>query len=287
MAKYSIVNEIDGGTVAGEIAALQADSPKAILVVEGSSDERFFNQFRNEASCSIVISAGWENAIDGLMIVRANGRVGVLVVLDLDYRAVLQNVIVDPDIVFTREHDLEMAMTASPAFEKVLYELGSQPKIVAFMETGKSPRQLISDIARPIGALRLYAQEKRIALDFDEYDYRHLTIRMDFDFDDFVRMIFARSKIAVQTCPDLQVSVADKINNIPDQHLCCGHDVCAVLGRSLQSTLGSQNARFVTGELIERNLRLAYGAEEFVQSGLYQDIKGWEARNAPYLILRI
>jgi hypothetical protein len=287
MTQYSIVNEIDGDTVAGEIAALQAYSLKAILVVEGASDERFFRQFRDEASCSIVVSAGWENAIDGLMIVRATGRLGVLVVLDLDYRAVLQTLISDPDIVFTPEHDIEIAMIASPAFEKVLHELGSQSKIIAFIETGKNPRQLVFDVARPIGALRLYAQEKGIALDFDKYDYRHITIGMDLNLEELVRTIFARSEIGMHTCPDLQASITAKICNIPDHHLCCGHDVCAILGRSMQSTLGSQNARFVTGELIERNLRLAYGAEEFVQSALYGDIKGWETRNAPYRILRV
>src|ERR1700760_2591755 len=100
--KYSITNELDGATVAGEIAALQAaDAKKAILVVEGADDERFFNSVVNAERCSIVISAGWENAVNGLMIIREDGRRGVLVVIDLDYRSALGTEVDDPDIICT------------------------------------------------------------------------------------------------------------------------------------------------------------------------------------------
>src|SRR5262249_29975509 len=139
--KYSITNEIDGSTVAGEIAALQAaNSKKSVLVVEGPSDEHFFQSYIDDAACSLVISYGWENAIDGLMIVRNAGRKGVLVVLDLDYRSVLGTVVADPDIVFTEEHDLEIELLKSPAFEKVLNELGAPAKIQLFTSDGKNVR---------------------------------------------------------------------------------------------------------------------------------------------------
>src|SRR4051794_4274622 len=116
MTNYSILNEIDGATVAGEIAALQAaDASKSILVVEGASDERFFQSFIDHTACSIVISAGWENAIDGLMIVRSAHRTGVLVILDNDYREILGTTINDPDVILTAEHDIEVAMVSSSA----------------------------------------------------------------------------------------------------------------------------------------------------------------------------
>jgi Protein of unknown function (DUF4435) len=286
MTKYSIVDEIDGSTIAGEIAALQADSRKAILVVEGSSDERFFNSFIDHAACSIVISAGWENAIDGLMIVRNTGRVGVLVVLDLDYRAVLGTVQADPDIIFTAEHDIEIAMLTSVALDKVLHELGQPNKIQNFRSSGNDVRELVYSLARPIGALRLYAQENALSLDFDSYDYRHFAIDMTVDVAELIRVIFARSKVALLRIQTVQTSIQAKIASVPDHHLCCGHDACVAFGRSLQAKLGSQNAKSISGELIERSLRLAYGAAEFLNTHLYYEIKAWEGRNHPYRVLR-
>jgi hypothetical protein len=286
MAKYSIVDELDGSTVAGEIAALQADSRKAILVVEGSSDERFFNSFIDHATCSIVISAGWENAIDGLMIVRSAGRTGVLVVLDLDYRTVLGTVQPDPDIIFTAEHDIEIAMLGSAALDKVLHELGRPDKVQHFTSSGKDVRELVHSLARPIGALRLHAQENGLSLDFDKYDHRHLSIDMTVDVPELIRVIYARSKLPLLDIQTVLVSIQTKIASVPDHQLCCGHDVCVAFGRSLQSKLGSQNARFVTGELIERSLRLAYGAAEFLNTHLCNEIRVWENRNPPYRVLR-
>jgi hypothetical protein len=289
MTKYSIVNEIDGATVAGEIAALQAaNSKKAILVVEGSSDERFFRTFVDDATCSIVISAGWENAIDGLMIVRNDGRKGVLIVLDLDYRSLLGTVTADPDIIFTTEHDIEIAMLSSAAFEKVLHELGTPGKILSFTGMpGNNVRDLVFSVARPLGALRLYAQELDISLDFDKYDYRHFSISMTVNVPELIRVIFARSRVPLETTADVEAYIAAKLASVSDHHLCCGHDVCAAFGKSLQSKLGSQNAKFVTGELIERSLRLAYSVQEFLNSYLHREIEAWQGRNPPYRVLRV
>jgi hypothetical protein len=288
MKKYSITNEIDGATVAGEIAALQAaDAKKSILVVEGADDERFFKPFINSDRCSVVISAGWENAVSGLMIVRKNGRKGVLVVIDLDYRAVLGTHSDDPDIIYTADHDIEIAMVSSTAFDKVIYELGAHHKINNFSSSIDDVRELIYSLARPIGALRLYAQETGLSLKFDDYDYKHMTLDMTIDVPEFVRVIFARSKIGLSDCDAVIVSMRQKKASIHDNQLCCGHDICVAIGKSLQSKLGNQNAKFVTRELMGRNLRLAYGEAEFVNTHLYKEVKAWECSNPSFIVLRV
>ena len=60
-------------------------------------------------------------------------------------------------------------------------------------------------------------------------------------------------------------------------HMCCGHDLAEVFGLALQSLLGTQNAMVVRGEQIERAMRLAYSAVDFVKANLYKKIKNWEA----------
>jgi hypothetical protein len=288
MTKYSIVNEIDGATVAGEIAALQAaNGKKAILVVEGPSDQRFFAPFVDDASCSIVISAGWENALNGLTIVRANGRSGVLVVLDLDYRHLLGTLQADPDVIYTAEHDIEIAMLSSAAFDKVLCEFGAPEKIDSFVAKAGNPREIIFQLARPMGALRLYAQEHGIPLKFDDYDYRHFKISMDVDISELIRVIFARSRIQLPRVSAVKAYIDARVRNTPDHYLCCGHDVCVSFGKSLQARLGSQTAQHVAGRMIERFLRLAYGVQEFLHTHLYLEIKGWESRNHPLHVLSV
>jgi Protein of unknown function (DUF4435) len=107
----------DGGL---DIKDHRGNTKKSILVVEGADDERFFNSFVDSDHCSIVIAAGWENAVDGLMIVRNDGRKGVLIVIDLDYRGVLGTDVDDLDIIYTADHDIEVTMLNANGRQRTL-----------------------------------------------------------------------------------------------------------------------------------------------------------------------
>lgn len=69
--------------------------------------------------------------------------------------------------------------------------------------------------------------------------------------------------------------------------ICNGHDCAVALGKALRHFVGSKNAITTFGEEIESRLRLAFEADHFRQTALYQRIKEWEARSAPYVCLRI
>jgi hypothetical protein len=68
-------------------------------------------------------------------------------------------------------------------------------------------------------------------------------------------------------------------------HVCCGHDLVAILALGLRRALGTNDAGQVRAELIERSLRLAYEAEYFRGTQLYAAIRVWEERNLPYRVL--
>lgn len=282
---YSITNEIDAATVAGEIAAHKATGNKTILVVEGPTDEKFFSSYRDDANCVIVIAHGWENALGGLQIARGSHLKGIVVVIDQDYKALLGTCPQDEDVVVTEHHDIETMLFRSPALDKIIKEHAQPNKIETFVSQGGDMRRSILAAAAPLGALRYYSLANGLALDFDGYEHGHVSRNLCTSHDELVRKVFARSKKKEAEHLALKPFIVNAVQTIDHHILCCGHDIAAMIGKALQSLLGNQNAQIACTENIERLLRIAFGADDFRATRLYRDIKAWEARNPPFVVL--
>jgi hypothetical protein len=68
--------------------------------------------------------------------------------------------------------------------------------------------------------------------------------------------------------------------------VCCGHDLSAILAFGLRKVLGSCNPQYVNAYSVERGLRLAYEESYFRLTQLFRSMQEWQARNAPYIILK-
>jgi hypothetical protein len=148
---------IDGASIVAEIEMLRTLQNKAVLVVEGPSDDRFFANFVDAGTCEIVIAWGADNSLSALHIARSRRLKGVCYVLDRDYREFLCLMIDDPDVVFTDEHDIEMMMVCSPALTRVFLELGSRQKLREAEREGIALPEFVLEAAYVVGVLRLYA----------------------------------------------------------------------------------------------------------------------------------
>jgi hypothetical protein len=69
------------------------------------------------------------------------------------------------------------------------------------------------------------------------------------------------------------------INTHDPFHICCGHDLAEIFGKSLQTLLGSKRAIQVDPSSIETALRLAYSFYDFSRTRLFKSIRKWEQRN--------
>lgn len=281
------IAETDGDTIAAEILLLRDANDKAILIVEGPSDEKFFTPFVSDEHCEIVISYGRQHSLRGLAIVTHHGYAGILVVIDQDFDSFLHIEHNDLNVVVNRDHDIETTMLRSPAFEKVLVELGSKKKIKAIIDLGADLRQIILDPVHPLGVLRLYSLENGINLKFEELRFRFLSRKLTFELREMISEVFNHSQIHNY---DIDAVVAYIEAWRQRQHepwlMCCGHDLVCALGRALQSLIGSHSAGATHADHIESQFRLAFSADDFRATGLNADIRAWEARNAPYRCLR-
>ena len=68
-------------------------------------------------------------------------------------------------------------------------------------------------------------------------------------------------------------------------HVCCGHDMIAILSIALCKALGSCNSKQVEPNVLEQNLRLAYDSAHFRKTKLYIAIQTWEQTNKPFEVL--
>lgn len=272
------------GVVAAEVLMLRAAAKKAILIVEGGTDERIFRQFVDEAQCDIVIARGRKNALDAMEILEARGVDGIVCIVDVDYDRFCNRDVSTDNIVVTDENDIEIVMIKSSAFERVLAELSSIGKM-----GGKSVddvRAAIMNAAFPIGCLRRYSHVSGAGLKFQDMQYRFVSREMETDEQALAQYIKGRSDttLSVEELAEA-IKAAEEVG--PDRWaVCSGHDLCAMLGKSLQFLFGSQRGSDVDQDKIERHLRLAYDARCFSRSAVHAGLIAWEGRNVPFRCLQ-
>jgi hypothetical protein len=283
----SLTSETDGETVAAEIVLLRAANDRTILIVEGPTDERFFASFVDESECDIVISYGRSHSLTGLAIVTGHAIRGVLAVIDQDFDSFLDIVHNDPNVIVTEDHDIEIAMLKSRAFEKVLIELGSRAKIRALVDAGVDLRVKILEPVHPLGILRLFSLQNGLNLRFDELKFQFLNKKLELNNEDMVREVFNHSRVFGHDLQAVIEFIEDWQAKPHDRWLItCGHDVVTSLGRALQQMLGTQNSGAVQPEQIESRLRLAFSSDDFRATRIFADIRDWEAQNLPFRCLR-
>jgi hypothetical protein len=284
----ALEDEMEAWSVASEAIMLRAASNKTIMLVEGAKDNKFFNRFVDKDVCDIVISYGHENAVGALAILKDRNLDGIVCVIDSDFSG-FGPVVEDPNIIRTDLHDLETMLIESPAFDRVLAELGSEAKIVNLINRGKNPREIVRAAAHPLGVLRHHSLVASLNLDFDGFGLSHVDRRtLEVDIDEMIAHSLRRSRKPPNHHQDARRYIAVWIGRRHNHwHMCCGHDLAEVFGLALQSVLGTQNATLVKADQIERALRLAYEWADFVKTALHAKIREWELRNAPYRCLKI
>jgi 5S rRNA maturation endonuclease (ribonuclease M5) len=275
-------DQITPDRIANSIRLLRGDHEGVFLIVEGHSDKLIYERLVNKQEVRVTIASGKNNAIKALSILEKEDNFRrVVAVIDADFSRIEQQIPHSNNLFLTDEHDLEMMLIKSAAFDKLLKERGSEEKIKAFTE---DIRETLLKLGQEIGKLRWLSLRNKLDLKFEGLKFKNFIDKenLSINIDELIRSIKNNSKKPSldeqQIKQDLSV-ISDE-NHDPWQ-LCCGHDFIGILAIALCKVLGTWNANDVKTEVLERELRLAYELSYFYQTQIYQLMVNWQSNHHP------
>ncbi|MCZ8106512.1 MAG: DUF4435 domain-containing protein [Microcystis aeruginosa Ma_OC_H_19870700_S124] len=276
--------QITPDRIANSIRLLRSDHEGVFLIVEGHSDKLIYERLVNKQEVRATIASGKNNAIKALSILEKENFRRVVAVIDADFSRIEQQIPDSNNLFLTDEHDLEMMLIKSAAFDKLLKERGSEEKIAAF---SKDIRETLLKLGQEIGKLRLLSLRNELNLKFEGLNFSKFIDKKNLSIDIDKLMISIKNHSQKLSLDEQQIkqdlSVISDENHDPWQ-LCCGHDFISILAIALWKVLGTWNANDVKKEDLERDLRLAYELSYFYQTQIYQLMVNWQSNNHPYQI---
>ena len=278
-------DQITPDRIANSIRLLRSDHEGVFLIVEGHSDKLIYERLVNKQEVRVTSADGKNNAIKALSILEKEDNFRrVVAVIDADFSRIEQQIPDSNNLFLTDEHDWEMMLIKSAAFDKLLKERGSEEKIKAFTE---DIRETLLKLGQEIGKLRLLSLRNKLDLKFEGLKFGKFIDKekLSINIDELIISIKNHSqKLSLdeqQIKQDLSV-ISDE-NHDPWQ-LCCGHDFISILAIALCKVLGTWNANDVKKEDLERELRLAYELSYFYQTQIYTLMINWQSNHHPYQI---
>lgn len=277
---------LDATSLATRVMMLRQTTSKSVLLVEGLTDNRFYQKFIQQEKCEIQICGNKTLVLDTIAILDARAVNGVLGLVDLDYDELLGQSVGSRNLIRTHVHDLEVMLVESPALEAVLTEYADPQKLDAFQQRSRRTlRDTVFDAAFSIGLVRYYCQINSIPGDFKG---TNLTDCIDDDLNVDVTCVV---KAIFTSDPFRWKPVINYINRKADElynrrfHVCQGHDVVFILLKGL-SILGGFNSRRLNEGALQGALRLATSLSWFVHTELYSQVKQWECKNPSFKVFR-
>jgi len=275
-------DQITPDRIANSIRLLRGDHEGVFLIVEGHSDKLIYERLVNKQEVRVTIASGKNNAIKALSILEKEDNFRrVVAVIDADFSRIEQQIPDSNNLFLTDEHDLEMMLIKSAAFDKLLKERGSEEKIKAFTE---DIRETLLKLGQEIGKLRWLSLRNKLDLKFEGLNFKNFIDKenLSINIDELIRSI--KNKSQKPSLDEQQIkqdlSVISDENHDPWQ-LCCGHDFISILAIALCKVLGTWNANDVKTEVLERELRLAYELSYFYQTQIYQLMVNWQSNHHP------
>ncbi len=261
----------------------------AFLIVEGSTDERFYKWLVNRERCKIHITYGKNNAMQVLSLLEQSNFLGMLAFVDADFDVLEGKIPFSQNLLFTDTHDLETMIIHSPALTKVLHQFGSADKIEEIeKDTNRNVIAILLESGTHLGYLRWVSLVYKLSLTFEGLDFGKFVSKEKLTID--VAKLIKAVKDKSQKPGLSEEDIRDKLKKLQNSehsqwHICCGHDLVSILSLELTKAIGTYNTREVAPEMVEKFLYLAYERSYFAETQLYLSIQQWEQDNTPFIIL--
>ena len=275
-------DQITPDSIANRIRLLRGDHEGVFLIVEGHSDKLIYERLVNKQEVRVTSADGKNNAIKALSILEKEDNFRrVVAVIDADFSRIEQQIPDSNNLFLTDEHDWEMMLIKSAAFDKLLKERGSEEKIKAFTE---DIRETLLKLGQEIGKLRWLSLRNKLDLKFEGLNFKNFIDKENLSINIDKLIISIKNHSQKPSLDEQQIkqdlSVISDENHDPWQ-LCCGHDFISILAIALCKVLGTWNANDVKTEVLERELRLAYELSYFYQTQIYQLMVNWQSNHHP------
>ena len=261
------------------------------LIVEGESDEHFFENLLDCKKCKVMNLDGKSNVINFIKDQNCRHNKGYLGVVDADFGNIDGNEEID-NLIYTDTHDMEMLILSSnPNMRRMYSELSENILIQSFED--KHEKTFISAViaaAYDIGCLKHAVQKRKYNNMINMKELPYIDIVSDsftVNIDELIRRIKMRFT-ATEIKQDFE---NEKASNIEVWQMACGHDVTEILTIAFTSTeyegLGFGKNKRLTKERIEGILRVIYDINHFLSTKLYKKIVEWEIKNSIQIIDRV
>lgn len=263
------------------------------LIVEGNSDYTLFKKFTSEEFCCIEIAFGNMNVIEVVDELKSRGYYDAIGLIDSDFRRLDGDFPANPDILMTDDHDIELMIIKSEAFETVINYHCEESKLKAFKkECGTDLRSYLINLAVPLGYLKWINKAQSLSLIFKphtpdgkELNYSNFIPVRTFNYTGHEKMVetvinYSIPKRKINTTLKnaiIELKSFEKVK-VDNYQLCNGHDICQIISLGLRTKIGSKNANAISANQIERELIFAYDSRFFRETDLYLNIKKWEDR---------
>ncbi len=277
---------ITSEALANRIRQRRTTHKGAFLIVEGSSDAKFYGQMIDKNHCQLLPPAeGRDKAIKALKILQRDTAPDVIAIVDRDFdelNGTLPNL---PNLFFTDTHDLETLLLQSPALEKLLNEFASEDKLTRF---GQNLREVLLISGSAIGYLLWVSLQDAMHLKFEGIDFPKFVDEVTLKINEtkLIEEVKNKSQQPGINTADLQERLKQQKNASHDLwQICCGHDLISILSVGLRRAIGSRKPNDITPDILERSLRLAYEQVYFQKTQLYGAIALWQTNHPTYRIL--
>ncbi len=281
---------IDGHDIANTVRMMRSHHTGAILLVEGDTDSRVYRRFVNEQTCQVLPANGKANALNAIELLDLKNIAGILVIIDSDFWRLEGKNPDSQNLLTTDTHDLETMIISSAAFDKVLVEFASQPKM---KKIGVPVRELLLEIGKPIGYFRWIASssQDKLALKFKDISFDRIIDRTDtsarLNIDEMIKEVLRDTPNSTAAFSDIKQRITTLLSERKNDawQVCRGHDMVKIFFILLVGVIGKNQVRRITLDIIDGMLRIAYEFDDFRKTELYNSIKTWERNNPDYRIL--
>lgn len=231
------------------------------------------------------MEAGGKLTVVGAVVQAESRKVaGVLGIVDDDYDSLLGLANPSVNLIRTEARDIETLMLSSPAFDRVLTELGDPGKIHTLEQReGRSVSDAFVSRALIFGQLRYLNAVNGWTIAFNRLSPYRFADEASWSFDRAAILGEVANQVPGMTAAIVETRLA-QLSPAAPWSILHGKDSVCVLAIGLRGAIGNQPHSI---DQITRMLRLAFDNAMFGATILYTAVKAWETANAPYRVLSV
>ena len=229
------------GEILTEIRMLQNAHRKAVLLVEGDTDSRFWKKFLIDEHYHLIPVGGKPNLLSLVARLDDQGSKEAVALLDCDFDRILGRLSNSTRIAYTHAHDLETELVASAALEVVVSNYVTAAASLRALENLKiehgSLLNALLKRALPFGQLRLLNELSASKIRFKEVIQSKQYFCENWLLDS-ERLHKKYADAANLTPKQLAHSIA-QLPNSPELELVQGHELLRILAFAFGRTIKS------------------------------------------------